>query len=288
MSGDLLRSTFRDALFQEPGAHHLSRLPNRLKRVLLLIVASLLVWLMVAYLLLPFAFRHYEHQQALGVLPMVTQTADGMAGDPFNIGLVGTQRQVVSVMHKAGWFPADPVTLRTSIEIIGSVLLDRAYADAPVSPLFFEGRKQDLAFEKAIGRSADRRMHVRFWQALPKGREGRPVWLGAATLDSGVGFSHYTGEVTHAIAPDIDTMRDTLSTELAETELITETYEVSGIGPTLFGRNGEGDRYWTDGEIKVSVIAADGETGTNPPPVLSKPPLIDLKDQAWQTVMTPN
>ena len=99
MSGDLLRSTVRDALFQEPGAHHLSRLQNRLKRVLLLIVASLLVWLVVAYLLLPFAFRHYEHQQAIGALPMVTQTADGMAGDPFNIGLVGTQRQVVGVMR---------------------------------------------------------------------------------------------------------------------------------------------------------------------------------------------
>jgi hypothetical protein len=39
------------------------------------------------------------------------------------------------------------------VEIIGSVLLDRPYKSAPVSPLYFEGRHEDLAFEKADGNS---------------------------------------------------------------------------------------------------------------------------------------
>ena len=74
-------------------------------------------------------------------------------------------------MQAAGWYPADPVTLRSSIEIVGSVLLDRPYRDAPVSPLFYLGRREDLAFEKPIGNSADHRHHVRFWKVLDQGEE---------------------------------------------------------------------------------------------------------------------
>ena len=77
-------------------------------------------------------------------------------------------------MSSAPWtrragFAADPVTLRTSIEIVGSVVLDRPYHDAPVSPLYYQGKKEQLAFEKPDGRSADRRHHVRLWLVLEKG-----------------------------------------------------------------------------------------------------------------------
>jgi hypothetical protein len=39
---------------------------------------------------------------------------------------------------------------------------------------------------------------------LKEGDEARPVWLGSATFDRDVGFSRYTGQVTHHIAPDIE------------------------------------------------------------------------------------
>jgi hypothetical protein len=90
-------------------------------------------------------------------------------------------------MHEAGWFPADPITLRTSIEIVGSVVLNRPYEDAPVSPLYYDGKKEQLAFEKPDGRSADKRHHVRFWLVLEKGTDDRPVWLGSVTFDRGKG-----------------------------------------------------------------------------------------------------
>ncbi|WOI58042.1 LssY C-terminal domain-containing protein [Palleronia sp. LCG004] len=244
------------------------------------------VWIGMAYFVLPNALRHYDHQPGLEGLEMVTHTADGLAGDPLNVGLVGSQAELVSALTKADWVPADPVTLRTSIGIVGSVVLDRSDRDAPVSPLFYQGRRQDLAFEKAVGRSADRRQHVRFWKVLPSGQEGRPVWLGSASFDTGVGLSHYTGAVTHDISPDIDAMRDQLSVDLAATGLITETYEVTGVGPTLNGRNGGGDRYYTDGEIEVSVIAAPGETGHQPPPKLANPPMVNLKNMLWNSVKT--
>ena len=115
---------------------------------------------------------------------MVTRTAQGIPGDPINVGLIGDKLDVLCAMHAAGWYPADPVTLRSSIEIVGSVLLDRPYHAAPVSPLFYLGRREDLAFEKPVGDSADRRHHVRFWKVLDQGQEKRPVWLGVGDLRS--------------------------------------------------------------------------------------------------------
>lgn len=250
-------------------------------RLMLGLGVFLIVWVVVGYLVLPFALRHYGHQKELAGFEMVTRTADGLAGDPLNVGIVGSRDELVNAMVAAGWSPADPVTLRTSIEIVGSVAFDRAYRDAPVSPLFYQGRKQDLAFEKAVGRSADRRQHVRLWNVLEKGTEGRPVWLGSASFDVGVGLSHYTGTVTHAISPDVDAMRDALSADLAATGRVTEVYEVTGVGLTLNGRNGEGDRYYTDGEVRFSVLAGPGESGRKPPTVLPNPPLVDLKNALW-------
>ena len=118
----------------------------------------------------------------------------------------------------------------------------------------YDGRQQDLAFEKPVGGSADERHHVRLWMTLEKGAEQRPVWLASATFDRGVGISRYTGQITHHIAPNIDAERDLVIAELSRAGVLMQIYQVSGIGPTINGRNGEGDRYFTDGEITVGVI----------------------------------
>jgi hypothetical protein len=255
-------------------------LPNR-RRGLLVLATVVIVYLMLAYVVLPALWRHHEHEPGLASLPMVTRTGTGIPGDALNVGLVGGQEDVFRALEAAGWFPADPVTFRTSIAIIGSVVLDRPYQDAPVSPLYFEGKKEQFAFEKPDGKSADRRHHVRFWLALEKGSDGRPVWLGAVTYDRGVGFSHYTGQVTHHIGPDIDAERDLLMRDLTEAGMIDARFKISGVGPTLFGRNGGGDPYYTDGEIDVGSLVVGGVKRTTPPSTLPPPPLIALKDQIW-------
>ena len=66
---------------------------------------------------------------------------EGIPGDALNVGLVGSKEDVLRAMHAAGGFPADPITLRTSIEIIGSVVLDRPHHDATMSPLYYDGKK---------------------------------------------------------------------------------------------------------------------------------------------------
>ena len=254
------------------------------RRIIVTALGVLAVYGLLAYIVLPAAWTHHQHQKGLAGRPMVTQTAQGIPGDALNVGLVGSRGDVVRAMHAAGWYPADPVTLRTSIEIVGSVLLDRAYRNAPVSPLYYDGRKEDLAFEKPDGKSADRRHHVRLWLVLEKGEEGRPVWLGATTFDRGVGLSRYTGQVTHHIAADIDAERDLLVADLNRAGMVTAIYQVTGVGPTLNGRNGEGDLYYTDGEIRIARLVVDGHKATAPAVMLDSPPLVAWKDALWRNV----
>ena len=254
------------------------------RRALIILAGVLLLYLMTAYLALPALWNHHEHDPGLASLPMVTRTSAGIPGDPLNVGLVGSREDVLRAMHAAGWFPADPVTLRTSIEIVGSVVVDRPYPGAPVSPLYYEGQKQQLAFEKPDGRSADKRHHVRFWMVLEKGSDDRPVWLGSITFDRAVGLSRDTGQVTHHIAADIDAERDLLMRDLSAAGMVENLFQISGIGPTMFARNGEGDPYYTDGEIYLATLVAGAVRRTEPPVKIPPPPLILLKDEIWHGV----
>jgi hypothetical protein len=258
------------------------RRPLRAARPLLIALAALLaVYLGVAYALAPTFWRHYERQPALAEKTMTTTTALGLAGDALNVGLEGGRDEILCAMRAAGWRPADPVTLRSSVRIASSVLLRRAYMTAPVSDLFYDGRRQDLAFEKAAGISPKERHHVRFWLVLAEGDSGRPLWLGSATFDRSVGVSHYTGQVTHHIAPDIDAERDLLAGDLAAAGVVEASYWVTGVGATLFARNGGGDPYFTDGEIAVSRLSPGCQTVSAAPPTAVPPPAVAAKNTAF-------
>jgi hypothetical protein len=254
-------------------------------RYLWLLGAVISIYVLVSYLIMPATWARIEHEPGLSKRAMVTSTAQGIPGDAINVGLIGSREDVVSAFHAAGWYPADPITLRTSLEIIGSVLLDRSYKEAPVSPLYFDGRREDLAFERAAGTSADRRQHVRLWLVLQNGADGSPVWLGSASFDSGVTLSRDTGQVTHKIAPNIDEERERLIAGLDNARMVLSMYQIRGVGPTLKGRNGEGDPYYTDGEIWVAKLVAAGQKTAAPAKLLPAPALIQMKDKmfAWSS-----
>jgi hypothetical protein len=257
---------------------------SRLDRFLLFTLAAVVVYALIAYLALPALWRHYEQQKGLATLPMVTRTAQGIPGDPIDVGMVGDEQEILCAMQAAGWYRADPVTLRSSIAIAGSVLLDRPYRDAPVSSLYYLGRHEDLAFEKPDGGSADRRHHVRFWKVLDKGQEQRPVWLGSATYDRSVGVSRYTGAITHHIGADIDAERKLLATDLEAAGMVDARYQVTGTGPTVTGRNGGGDPYYTDGEVWILRLVTACRKRTDPATIIPSPSATELKDQIWHAI----
>ncbi|MBN9518061.1 LssY C-terminal domain-containing protein [bacterium] len=191
-------------------------------------------------------------------LPSVTQTKDGRAGDPVNLRLVGSRQELISSFRCAGWAGADPINVRSSVRIGASVVLDRPYPSAPVSDLYLFGRRQDIAFERAVGGSARTRHHVRFWQAgcTP---EGKVIWIGAGTFDVKVGRSSATGKLTHRIAPDVDTERDTILSDLERSGRLKDR-RVTALRQPCSGRNGEGDCYYTDGGIGEGSLFTGGRS----------------------------
>ena len=225
------------------------------RRLLYLSGTLLMAYLAVAYLLMPLLWRAdtHRHHPDLTEAPRITQTANGIPGDPLNVGLVGSQADVIHALLAAKWDPADPITFHTSVRIAIDSVFRKPDDEAPVSDLFLFGRKQDLAFEQPVGDSPRQRHHVRFWR-WGKQSKDREVWFGAVTFDERVGFSHTTGQITHHIGPDVDAERDRLVTELQQARQTQEVYWVNGFHQGLSGKNGGGDPWHTDGRLEVAVL----------------------------------
>ena len=254
------------------------------RRVLLLASGLLLIYFITAYLILPMFWRaDTKRHPGLSDGPRLTQTANHIPGDPVNIAIEGSESDVIHAMTAAAWYPADPITFRSSVRIAVDSVSHRPDDDAPVSDLFLFGRKQDLAFEKPAGKSASHRHHVRFWKAAELGGEDFPLWIGAITYDQSVGLSRTTGQITHHISADVDAERDLLVNELSKAGWLTEVYQVTGVGATMLGRNGGGDPYFTDGELSVGVLAGAGSPNVIPKH-LENPAPVQIKEQLWAAI----
>jgi hypothetical protein len=228
---------------------------SRWKRAAVLISVVLLAYLAVAYLIVPSLWRRYAHKHpSLDDVPGITHTAAGIPGDPINVALIGTKAEVIRIMLAAKWHPADPLTLRSCLEMADAAVFKRSYEDAPVSNLYLFGRKEDLAFEQQVGPDPRHRHHVRFWQADKVDADGRPVWVGSAVYDERVGLSRTTGQVTHVTAANVDAERDYLFQCLEQTGDLAERYVVDGFHKVREGKNGGGDPWYTDGNLYVGVI----------------------------------
>jgi hypothetical protein len=228
---------------------------SRRKRALLVLAGLLLAYISAAYLILPLGWIRYAHRHpSLEGVPRITHTIADIPGDPLNVALIGTETEVKKIMLAAKWCPADPLTWKSCLKIADASVLKRTYDDAPVSSLYYDGRKQDLAFEQAVGDSPRHRHHVRFWRLDRVDADGRPVWVGSAVYDERVGLSRTTGEVTHFTAPDVDAERDYLFHDLAQAGDLARQYTLDGFHKTREGRNGGGDPWRTDGNLYVGVI----------------------------------
>jgi hypothetical protein len=209
---------------------------------------------LVAYIVIPQLERAKVHRHPdLEPGSHLTQTGTGIPGDPLNCSLVGSEADVVHALLAAGWNPADPLSFASSVRIAVDTVINKPDPNAPVSSLYLYGRKEDLAFEKPVGHSPRERHHVRLWRA-PETEAGRPMWMGSATHDIGVELSHTTGQVTHHIAPDVDTERDLLLADLMSAKRVLSIRWIDGYQNELQGRNGGGDPWHSDGRLPILTL----------------------------------
>lgn len=218
----------------------------------------LLFWLVLAYLVLPRIHRILSNIYVPNYFIGRARTADGLLGDPINLAFRGSEDELHSAMQAAGWTLADPVSWRSSVRIVTDTITRRSYDEAPVSPLFVFGRKEDFAYQQEVDGSPGKRHHVRFWHCpdgwlLPGGTA--VDWVAAGSYDRKVGLSMFTLQVTHKIAPDTDAERD----HIIDTIQAVEPVQVDVLRDFSTGyhaRNGGGDSIQTDGNLPIVSLDA--------------------------------
>ncbi len=223
------------------------------------LTALVLMWVVLAYLVLPRLNRVMTAIYVPDYFIGRTRTSDGLLGDPLNLAVRGTGEQLATVMRRAGWIHADPLTLRTSINIVRSTLTRRSYPEAPVSPLMLFGRAQDSAFEQEVAGNPAQRHHVRFWrtpQGWPLPGGAYVDWLAGGTYDRSVGLSLFTLQITHKIDADIDVERDHIVATVTRAEPTATVEVLRDFTTSYHSRNGGGDSVHTDGHLPILDVTA--------------------------------
>lgn len=217
-------------------------------------LGTLILYLLTAYIVVPNLWFIYERYVVIKTHPGRTQTHAGIPSDPLNVALIGRKKKLVRSMIRAGWVPADSITLRSSFKMAESVLLRHPYQAAPMSVLYLLGRRQDLAFERETGKSPAQRHHVRLWRTRRLPGRGY-LWMGAASFDKNAGISHLTGQITHHIDGDVDKERDRLMRDLHKVHRLRRVSIIKNQQLDKKGKNAGGDAYQTDGSLHVGILA---------------------------------
>jgi hypothetical protein len=246
-------------------------------RRLPLAFAILITYALAAYLLMPAFIRLVRIIFPARHLPLYCVTPDGFASDPLNIGIIGTRRELIVAMEQAGWYMADPHRGKFLVRHVLSIVFGWDYANAPVSNLYLFGRKQDLAFEIPVDGVANRH-HVRFWATTYQEKEKLTVrsihwqhrrahilgddallWVGAASLDTGIAPIRHNLQITHMIHPDTNAEREFIVKQLRNQKLVKKTDKIKLEKPYRLSNRALRGYLHTDGMMTVVQLKIDSQ-----------------------------
>ncbi len=189
----------------------------------------------------------------------VTDESGERDGDPLNLVIVGSLGEVLAAMSRAGWSFTHRIDLGTIQRMIGAAVSGTAYPVAPVSPLYFFGRPQDMALQRAR-KTIVQRNHLRLWLA-PFRFENRSIWVGQISRDIGIKATTLSPTLTtHIIDPNVDEAREHLLQSLLVSGAIKRYGFVQGMSPVPVSApriNLTEDPYFTDGLRFVVILSGN-------------------------------
>jgi hypothetical protein len=196
---------------------------------------------------------------ALEKLPRATTDKKGRKeGDPMNLAVIGSLEDLAATAG-CDWDVTERVTSGTAWRTMMSFIFGSQYRYSPVSPLYYEGRHQDVALQKARD-SVKQRNHLRLW-LTPLRYNGKPVWVGQVSRDIGVRWTLKTINLTtHKINPNVDEARSYLVGDLIHGQTVKWWGYVKGAEAAPYWQprhNLTGDPYFTDGLRAVIELSAD-------------------------------
>ena len=183
-------------------------------------------------------------------LPRATTNKKGTReGDPLNLIVVGELDTVLSVFAIAKWDETESLAFKSAWKMKRAYIKGDSYRYSPISSLFYDGRRHDIALQKTRG-GIHERLHLRLW-LTPMRFQEKPVWFGQVSRDIGIRFTPKTWYLsTHKIDPNVDDSREYVFGDLIHTERVDHFGYVKGAeraekeSPR---KNLTGDPYFTDG-----------------------------------------
>jgi hypothetical protein len=189
---------------------------------------------------------HDDLTRAPSMPRFLPRTGDDRAGkrpgDPINVILMGSQAEIDTAFARAGWVRAQTPSLRSLARGVTAAVVERKAVGAPVSTQYFEGRKQDMAYELS-GPNARFRHHLRTWLL----DDTTMTWVAAADQDVGLVVNPLRRTATHRISPRMDDERDLVVSELEATGCATLVSYLELPDAVTSGRNASGQHFRTDG-----------------------------------------
>lgn len=180
-------------------------------------------------------------------------------GDPLNLAVIGELEDLITIFTSSGWDETSALTMGSGLSMAKAFLTGENDRYSPVSPLYYHGHPQDIAFQKTRD-NINQRLHFRLWYTSMR-YNGKPVWMGAISRDIGVKFTFKTWYMTtHKIDPNLDDSRDYLLADLLEVEKVSRYGFVENTAleqPSHKNKNLTNDPYFTDNKRLVIELSTE-------------------------------
>ncbi len=196
-------------------------------------------------------------KQKLEAITCCTTNAKGnKSGDPLNLVVIAGLQEMLDAFALADWDETEAISLATSMKMMKAFFSGSDYRYSPVSNLYYQGRKHDIAFQK-IRTNIYERIHLRLWYT-PMKFNSKPVWVGQVSRDIGIRATKKTWNfMTHQIDSNVDESRDYLFSDLSMVQRLGSFGYVQGmpmVDRAKPSKNLTGDPYFTDGLRLVAEL----------------------------------
>ncbi len=187
-----------------------------------------------------------ELSAMMDYLPPRVFNGEGREGDMVNLVFVAQQKDLQDAFERAGWVQTDkwkPMFVWR--------LLRRRTNDArlPMARFYLYGRVQDYSYALPDpGAVVSRRHHLRIWKTA-YAMHGMSIWAAAATHDVALEIAKRGRLINHRIHPAVDTERDFIGANLADTSSVIRQGYLHSPEPVFQAQTASGETYHSDSRI---------------------------------------
>ncbi len=183
-------------------------------------------------------------------LPPRVTNREGREGDMVNLVFVAQKSDLQAAFDRAGWVKTDGWNPKMAWHLLTQRTHD---ARLPMARFYMFGRVQDYSYALPDPNAVvSRRHHIRIWKSHYT-VNGYPVWAAAASYDQAIEFAKAGRIINHTIDPQVDTERDFVGTDLAETSELHKTY-LQSANPVFNAETVAGQAYYSDSRILMLDI----------------------------------